>query len=429
MRSDRNTRICQCIPIPVRELGGYPHKNIGFGMNAKIQLILNNQGDDFFRPDDICTAPDGRLYFSDWYDGMLGGHAYNNPDQGRIFVLTPKDKSLKRLEKPGPYDNVTDAIEGIKSPNLATQFVARERLLAEGSASVQALEALLTDSEPNHRARALWVLDRIGGESQQRVVAQLQSNDPAIRALAVRILRRHGQQHADAILALADDSSPEVRREILLAVPKLQGNKALAALVKIASTYDGTDRYQLEAINIAANDRKLELYNRLQQEGHLSLQQLPLLQLLNPQAAGELLTAKLSDKGIDQKVAKVLLETAGNAQAIDSGRIILDLVANESLSVDLAAWRSKDLQAIWLVVGQHWPEMKNYSPLFRSCLTIRRCGLPCYLRSGSFICNRWPRAYWQSSRQPIFLWQIVNKPLVLPHSLEPRALSKRFAVC
>ena len=42
-----------------------------------------------------------------------------------------------------PYDNIPDAIEGLKSPNLATQFLARERLLAEGQKSVPALKALL----------------------------------------------------------------------------------------------------------------------------------------------------------------------------------------------------------------------------------------------------------------------------------------------
>ncbi len=56
-------------------------------MKATSEVFLTSEGDDYFRPDDICAAPDGRLYVSDWYDGGVGGHAYNNPTQGRIFLL------------------------------------------------------------------------------------------------------------------------------------------------------------------------------------------------------------------------------------------------------------------------------------------------------------------------------------------------------
>ncbi len=189
-----------------RECRAYPHELSGFGMRASSELFLSNQGDNYFRPDDVSAAPDGRLYVSDWYDGGVGGHGYNNPEQGRIFLLLPTGKKLKRHDKPGPYANIADAIEGLKSPNLATQFLARERLLAEGQASVPALKALLSDAEPNNRARALWVLDRIGGEARGAVVAQLKNSDSTFRALAVRILRRHVDAYAAAILPLAGDS-------------------------------------------------------------------------------------------------------------------------------------------------------------------------------------------------------------------------------
>ena len=82
-------------------------------MKADSQVFLSNQGDNYFRPDDICAAPDGRLYVSDWYDGGVGGHGYNNPEQGRIFVLTPKGKTLARSDKPG-----RPSIQRLKRPSL-----------------------------------------------------------------------------------------------------------------------------------------------------------------------------------------------------------------------------------------------------------------------------------------------------------------------
>ncbi|MGH7135330.1 MAG: HEAT repeat domain-containing protein, partial [Pirellulales bacterium] len=282
-----------CDPGP-REVRIYRHQNAGYGMKGASRVFVSTKGDNYFRPDDICTAPDGSLYLSDWYDGGVGGHAYNDPDRGRIFLLRPRGKKLARVGKPGPFQTVADAIEGLKNPNLATQYLARERLLKGGDESIAALKGMLMNGEPNHRARALWLLDRIGGMGRQAVVDELKDGDASMRALAVRILRRHGAEQGDAILAMASDPSPEVRREVLLALSKLSGPKAEQVLIELAASYDGSDRYQLEAIHIAAGDRKAQLYAALETAGKITLDKLPLLQVLDPKKAADFATKSLA---------------------------------------------------------------------------------------------------------------------------------------
>jgi putative membrane-bound dehydrogenase-like protein len=318
-----------------RECRAYPHRPQGFGMTATSETFLSNEGDNYFRPDDICAAPDGSLYVSDWYDGGVGGHGYNNPKQGRIFRLTPKGKQLKRSDKPGPYANIADAIEGLKSPNLATQYLARERLLTAGAASVPALVALLDADEPNDRARAVWLLDRIGGDAREHVVAQLKSIDPAMRALAVRILRRHGEENSEAILSLADDSSAEVRREVLLTIRTLPGDMPLAVLAKMAATYDGSDRYQLEAIHIAANNRKEALLTLLEKQSPLEPAQFPLMQVLAPERAAASLLARLEDKSLDDDTARGVLDAAARLPSEDAGWGLLELAAQTDRDSEL----------------------------------------------------------------------------------------------
>jgi putative membrane-bound dehydrogenase-like protein len=339
-----------------RECRAYRHVLAGFGMQATSEVFLGNHGDDYFRPDDICAAPDGRLYVSDWYDGGVGGHGYNNPNQGRIYQLLPKGKKPKRHEKPGPYANVVDAIAGLKSPNLATQFLARERLLAAGQTSVPALEALASDAEPNHRARALWVLDRLGGDAQRAVERQLKSSDAAFRALAVRILRRHGSQYGDAILALASDSSPEVRREVLLTIAGLTGEKAEQALLQIASSYDGSDRYQLEAINIAARDRKEKLLAGMERQGPLPVEQFALLQLLSPERAANTLLGRLMETDLDEKSARLVLDSAVNIPSLEAGWALLKLAES---STSQAALRRTALKKVVANLNHrgHWARM------------------------------------------------------------------------
>jgi putative membrane-bound dehydrogenase-like protein len=316
-----------------RQCRVYRHEPDGFGMRATSEVFLTNQGDNYFRPDDICAAPDGRLYVSDWYDGGVGGHAYNNPDQGRIFQLVPAGKKLARRDKPGPYSTIADAIEGLKSPNLATQFLARERLLAAEPESAVALKGLLADSEPNVRARSLWLLDRLGGAARSAVVEHLKHSDPAFRALAVRILRRHGAEYSDAILRASGDSSAEVRREVLLALRALEGPQVEDALARIAAGYDGRDRYQLEAINIAAGNRKEKLLARLEERGPLSVEQFPLLQVLSPQRASESLMARLAGGPLDDKAAKLILDHVVDIPDVGAGWQLLRLVENSRVAI------------------------------------------------------------------------------------------------
>src|SRR6185312_17458003 len=120
--------------------------------------------------------------------------------------------------------------------------------------------------------------------------------NPIMRALAIRILRRHDLTGSDAeyaprILALAHDPSPEIRREVLLTIRTLKSDAADGALAEIAATYDGTDRYQLEAVNIAADDRKAALLARLEKSGPLKVEQFPLVQVLDPKRAAEMVLA------------------------------------------------------------------------------------------------------------------------------------------
>ena len=71
----------------------------------------------WFRPVDVCIAPDGSLFVADWYDPGVGGHAQQDTDRGRIFRVAPKgskyvvpkfDFNIDRrrdrgVEKPVPF--------------------------------------------------------------------------------------------------------------------------------------------------------------------------------------------------------------------------------------------------------------------------------------------------------------------------------------
>src|SRR2546421_1262481 len=61
---------CDAGPKIVR---AYPVKNDGAGYSANITNVLTSKS-DWFRPSDVCDAPDGSLMIADWNDAGVGRH-------------------------------------------------------------------------------------------------------------------------------------------------------------------------------------------------------------------------------------------------------------------------------------------------------------------------------------------------------------------
>src|SRR5690606_28585542 len=73
---------CDAGPQEIRIYG--PQKLEGVGYTADARNLVTST-DRYFRPVDPRVAPGGSLYVTDWYDGGVGGHAYNDPQRGRIY--------------------------------------------------------------------------------------------------------------------------------------------------------------------------------------------------------------------------------------------------------------------------------------------------------------------------------------------------------
>ncbi|HEU5118891.1 MAG TPA: HEAT repeat domain-containing protein, partial [Isosphaeraceae bacterium] len=131
-----------------------------------------------------------------------------------------------------------------------------------------------SEADPIFRARALWVASAI---ESTPVGWALKDQDPRIREQAVRILgrdcRENGQveyQKADAkrpplaaefldrLLPLANDPDAGVRRELILALRNVPTAQAGDALRTLAASWDGQDRWYLEALGLALRDREPE---------------------------------------------------------------------------------------------------------------------------------------------------------------------------
>ncbi len=154
------------------------------------------------------------------------------------------------------FDTIEDNIEALKSPNLATRYIAWTNLHKEGAKAEAALLKLYESKVPHERARALWLLGRIEGKGKHYVdiALALKEKDPNIRVVAIRLARQLKLDIEPVAGAARSDHHPAVRREGLIALRHQRFPDAPRLWAILAADYDGKDRWYLEAIGIGADN-------------------------------------------------------------------------------------------------------------------------------------------------------------------------------
>jgi putative membrane-bound dehydrogenase-like protein len=291
---------CDAGPNVVR---AYPVKKSGAGYTAEMVNILQGARDNWFRPSDVCVAPDGSLIVADWYDPGVGGHRMGDADRGRLFRVAPP-KTPYKIPKVD-VSTVEGAIAALKSPNLATRYLAWTALFPMGEKAVPALRTVFqTDKNPRHRARALWMLGKLyANYTYQDLFDAASDTEPDIRITALRAVR---QLPADRNIAipvnkaekgmlwshdavpqfvnyLVSDKHPEVRRECAIALrnltsmqrPEYWAKKKPEHWAQLAMQHDGKDRWYLEALGIGADNDWDACLSEYVNRGNASVELIP----------------------------------------------------------------------------------------------------------------------------------------------------------
>lgn len=232
----------------------YSVEKVGAGYSAKIINILKGDRDQWFRPADVCIAPDGSLIVADWYDPGVGGHQAGDQTRGRIYRVAPPSSATYAVPKQD-YTTPEGAVAALQSPNLSTRYHAFTTLQSMGQKAVPALEKLWKSSADSRmRARAFWALVKMPGVNVQQYIQQgIKEEDANLRITAIRAARELNADVIGVVTALAYDKDEQVRRECLLALHHNTSPQAPALWSTLAREYDGTDRWYLEALGISAD--------------------------------------------------------------------------------------------------------------------------------------------------------------------------------
>ncbi|MGI9544888.1 MAG: PVC-type heme-binding CxxCH protein [Cyclobacteriaceae bacterium] len=228
----------------------YPTQPNGAGYKASIVNLVKGK-DNWFRPSDVCAAPDGSLLVSDWYDPGVGGHKMGDPGRGRIYRVAPP--GLKYQTSKLNLSTAEDAATALTNPNLSTRFLAWQYLNGLKEEAIPALEKLWQEPNSYQRAQAIWLLGKIPGKEAYYIGEALTDNDPNIRVTGLRLARQVDRANlSDYLSQLAQDKNAQVRREVAIALRYLDHEIAADLWATLASQYDGEDRWYLEALGIAS---------------------------------------------------------------------------------------------------------------------------------------------------------------------------------
>lgn len=241
---------CDAGPNVVRS---YTVAKSGAGYSAKIVNLLEGKRDQWFRPSDVCVAPDGSLIVSDWYDPGVGGHQAGDQNKGRLYRIAPENTPYKIPS--ADFSTAAGAVQALQNPNLSVRYLAWNALMKMGDKSLPELKKLFenTKENPRMRARALWAIASIDRVSTENLESALRDANPDMRIMALRVVRE--KRNADLIKyikLLANDSDVQVRRECALALHGTVSPDAANLWAELAQQYDGKDRWYLEALGIGA---------------------------------------------------------------------------------------------------------------------------------------------------------------------------------
>jgi putative membrane-bound dehydrogenase-like protein len=245
-------QIIHCDPGP-NVVRSYPTTVVGAGYQASIVNLMEGVADKWFRPADVCVAPDGSLFVSDWYDPGVGGHAMGDLDRGRLYRLAPPGAAYR----PPAFDGQSPAgaVAALRNPNASVRYMAWQAIQKLGALAVPALQEMTKDPHPTMRARAVWAWGKLPGAAQQAVAVAAQDPDANLRCVAIRLARQTELALEPLFSQLAQDPSAAVRRELALALRGDTSSDMPQRWAALAQQYDGHDRWYLEALGIGGEHR------------------------------------------------------------------------------------------------------------------------------------------------------------------------------
>jgi putative membrane-bound dehydrogenase-like protein len=205
--------------------------------------------DQWFRPVQVRTGPDGCLWVVDMYRYVIE-HPRWIPEetlatldvragdgQGRIYRIRPTDKTPRRMIRLAPLEG-PELARALDTPNGPQRDRAQWFIINRDQRDVVPdLERLVQHSErPATRLAALCTLDGLGALDISLLCHGLADAHPGVRRHAIRLSEPHlntSPEIADPLLSCLDDPDAQVRLQLAYSLGEWRDERAAVALAEL----------------------------------------------------------------------------------------------------------------------------------------------------------------------------------------------------
>jgi putative membrane-bound dehydrogenase-like protein len=234
--------------------------------------------DNWFRPVQTRTGPDGALWIVDMYRFVIehprwitaerlktldtrAGH-----DMGRIYRVVPRDARARAVEDLSTLSAEQFAAK-LDHPNgVVRDLIHRELVHRKDNAAVIPLRTVVRGGRtPAARAQALWALLALNPLEVEALHTALVDADARVRRQSIRVadsLVSFVPFLGDRLIEMAHDADPAVRYQLALTIGEANGPGVPAALAELL-TASPDDLWMGAAVLSASAKCPVELLERL----------------------------------------------------------------------------------------------------------------------------------------------------------------------
>ena len=241
---------------------------VGGDFSRKLKKQSDGEDAILFRPSDVTVGADGAIYFTDWYDGRVGGHStMDNSCSGTIYRIAPK--GFKPNNPKLDLNTIAGQIAALSSPAVNVRNLGFNKLKENKPGALEAVQKLLSHSNKYVAARAIWLLPHLGENGIKACEALLKDNDANRRLVALRALRRADRNILPYAKLLMHDKDAAVRRDVALSLRHYSAEETKSIFASLAKYADPNDKNSIEAIGLGAAGKEQAIWTALK-EGHAS---------------------------------------------------------------------------------------------------------------------------------------------------------------
>jgi putative membrane-bound dehydrogenase-like protein len=256
---------CEPVNLVVTRLKPTPKGSTFSGRRAEDeqQSEFLASTDNWFRPVQARTGPDGALWVVDMYRYVIEHPRWIPPedlknldvraghDRGRIYRVRPADGWLRLAPRLDKLD-AAGLVAALDNPNGTVRDLATQMLLwRDDKSAAPALEKMAMEgTRPEARLHALCALDGLGKLSADVIRKALGDQQAGVRRGAARLSEKFLADRPEvgaAVAKLTEDADAQVRLQVAYSLGAWRDPRAGQALAALALKY-ADDRHLVAAV-------------------------------------------------------------------------------------------------------------------------------------------------------------------------------------